>query len=81
MVCLSVSPCHTRHTTENASHAHTPSHSLTHTHALTDTEQPHTYAGGWWQEWTGLCEITGKRRLTGSAGPLLNCSEDYITLE
>lgn len=37
--------------------------------------------GGSWLEWTGLCEITGKRGLTGSAGPLLNCSEDYITLE
>lgn len=27
------------------------------------------------------CEITSKPGLTGSAGPLLNCSEDYITLE
>lgn len=44
----------------------------------------HNYAqisGGSLLEWTGLCEITGKRSLTGSAGPLLNCSEDYITLE
>lgn len=50
-------------------------HLHTHTHKHTQI------SGGSLLEWTGLCEITGKRSLTGSAGPLLNCSEDYITLE
>lgn len=38
-------------------------------------------SGGSLLKWTGLCEITGKRSLTDSVWPLLNCSEDYITLE
>lgn len=53
----------------------------THMRAHSHTQTCSHISGGLLLEWTGLCEITAKRSLTGSAGPLLNCSEDYITLE
>lgn len=60
---------------------HTWSSSLGDEITYTHTHKHAQISGGSLLEWTGLCEITGKRSLTDSAGPLLNCSEDYITLE